>query len=116
MGNILFFLGGTGVGAILRFSITNHFKQSNHGRLGTFLVNMIGCFIAGMLAPVAVVSGGTNLLLGFIGGFTTYSTFNSELANLWSNHAYRQLFIYLIGSYGIGLMLGFIGFFSFSYF
>ncbi len=55
---------------------------------GTMSVNLIGCFILGVLASLAEKKFflGTNmrllLMIGFCGAFTTFSTFILETANL----------------------------------
>ena len=51
---------------------------------GTFAVNIIGCFVIGLLAQLvetrAALTAEMRLLLmvGLLGSFTTYSTFGSE--------------------------------------
>lgn len=43
-----------------------------------------------------------------MGGYTTFSTYNFELFVLWKND--RSMFYrYLFGSYGLGMLLSFIG-------
>ena len=56
--------------------------------LGTFVVNMIGCFVIGVLNQFAesqqIVAPQFRLLLivGFMGGFTTFSSFGYETVDL----------------------------------
>lgn len=71
-------------GAILRFIISRWFIESgNIPLMGTLFVNLTGCFIMGVLQGLArtlhlpewlILSTGT----GFIGAFTTFSTFSVE--------------------------------------
>ena len=55
---------------------------------GTLVVNLVGCFLIGFLSAVADEKFllGPNarilLLVGFLGAFTTFSTFMFETANL----------------------------------
>ncbi len=79
-------LGGF-AGAVLRYLISG--AVQNAGRsvafpYGTFAVNIIGCFVIGLLAQLvetrAALTAEMRLLLmvGLLGSFTTYSTFGSE--------------------------------------
>lgn len=59
---------------------------------GTLIVNLAGCFALGVVAQLA--STGvmnpelrTAIAVGFIGGFTTYSSFNQETIGLFSSGA-----------------------------
>ena len=72
---------GSGAGGGLRHAISIGFEQSstNPLPLGTLLVNVIGSFLIGLLAVWLL---GTEqqawrwlLISGFLGGFTTYSSF-----------------------------------------
>lgn len=61
--------------------------------LMTFLTNLLGAFIIGLLAGYAArknISAGWLLFLktGFCGGFTTFSTFSLEAFNLLRAQAY----------------------------
>ncbi len=55
---------------------------------GTFLVNVLGCFLFGVIAGLAASrgmvgpSGRAFLLVGVLGGFTTYSSFAFESVDL----------------------------------
>ena len=100
---LVVFLGG-GTGAILRYLISSIFNKK-YMPWGTFVVNVLGCFIFGMF--VSFLSDPYNKLLlmtGFCGGFTTFSTFSKEgLAMLQSNN-YILFFLYALGSMGLGLL------------
>ena len=59
---------------------------------GTLIVNIAGCFALGVVAQLA--STGmmnpelrTAIAVGFIGGFTTYSSFNQDTIGLFSSGA-----------------------------
>jgi fluoride exporter len=55
---------------------------------GTLMVNIIGCFLIGILAALSLdrLSGNplvrTALVVGFLGAFTTFSAFGYETLNL----------------------------------
>ncbi|USS87626.1 CrcB family protein [Fructilactobacillus hinvesii] len=101
---------GSGLGAVGRSTITNLLKKKELGILATLLVNLGGCFIAGMLLGANSTSWLAALFLGFIGGFTTYSTFNGELASFYFQRKYLSLAGYLLISYGGGLLACYVGY------
>ena len=72
---------GGGLGAILRTSLSDFVtKQSTCVYVkGAFLVNIIACFIAGILLPIAL-SGPYYyaIIVGFLGGFSTLSSVNLD--------------------------------------
>lgn len=59
---------------------------------GTILVNIVGCFALGVVAQVAstgVMNAElrTAVAVGFLGGFTTYSSFNQDTIALFASGA-----------------------------
>lgn len=82
-------LGGF-VGSVLRYQIGGailHQSVTWRFPLGTFCVNVLGCFVIGALAGFAErqpISAELRLLLftGLLGGFTTFSAFGIEGVNL----------------------------------
>jgi len=80
-------LGG-GMGAICRFMVYElclTMVKNAWLPMGTIIVNILGCFIIGLLGGIAetrdVFSPEMRALIfiGFLGGFTTFSTFGFEL-------------------------------------
>lgn len=106
------FMLGTGFGAVTRFKVTNIFSQFQQKRLATFVVNMLGCLIAGGLIPFALKNWGSIITLGFIGGFTTYSTFNNEVANLFLKKQGKLSLLYVFSSYMFGILFCLLGYLS----
>ena len=66
---------GAALGAPLRFAIASRL-DSERFSTGTWLVNVAGSFVLGLLAGAAVTGHWLALLgTGLCGGFTTYSAF-----------------------------------------
>ena len=86
MGKYLAVGVGGFVGAIARFWLASYVGQRMGTRFpyGTFLVNVSGCFLVGF--AMTILADRTNLSptyrylipIGFIGGYTTFSTFEYE--------------------------------------
>lgn len=93
----LFIIGlGGFLGAISRYLMTGWVQtlsQSVHFPYGTLAVNILGSFLLGFLVRYAflynVFSPETRLLIfiGFLGAFTTFSTFSNETFNLFADGA-----------------------------
>ena len=81
---LIFF--GSGVGGMLRYALGGWVQRLADGRLplGTLIVNLSGCLLIGFLT--AAFSGRVlireeyrvALLIGVLGGYTTFSTFGLE--------------------------------------
>lgn len=82
-----------------------------HGNfpMGTFLVNVIGCFIIGLifglLEKLPVMTPGERALLitGLCGGFTTFSSFANEMWTLGDKGDWTTFAFYLALSVIIGI-------------
>lgn len=81
---------------------------------GTLSVNLIGCFLIGIvfaLGERGVVSVEWRFFLatGFLGGFTTFSSFSNEAIGLFRTGQMFQAFTYILSSVVIGLLATFAG-------
>lgn len=108
---LMVFLGGS-LGAVCRYAISIQMKRiiAIEFPAATFLINLIGSFLLGLLLssnPDSLVK----LLLGtgFLGGFTTFSTFQVENITLYLKGNYRTLLLYLVLSVGLCILFAFFG-------
>lgn len=104
-------LGGF-AGSILRYLVSGWVQQLSNTPLfpyGTLGVNVLGCLAIGLLggwADNAELFGPSTrmfLLVGVLGGFTTFSTFGYETMALLRDKAVFGAFLYV----GLHLLLGF---------
>ncbi|WP_062107251.1 fluoride efflux transporter CrcB [Bacillus niameyensis] len=110
--NILFVAIGGFFGAISRFGVNNWIKSRFHAHfpIATLMVNLVGSFLLGLL--IGAKLGHTwELLLGtgFMGAFTTFSTFKLDSIQLWNNTQGKSMTLYLSASYTFGILLALIG-------
>ena len=106
-----------GMGALARYGLAG-FVQKISGvsfPWGTLVVNLTGCFLAGLLWSLFEnrwnVSGETRtvVLVGFMGAFTTFSTFIFETGDLLRSAQWMYATANLTIQNGIGLLALFIG-------
>lgn len=77
---------GAGLGGLARYVIGTAVMQRFGGRfpLGTLVVNVTGCFLIGILLPLLTERGDPRpnlrllLVVGVLGGYTTFSSFAWE--------------------------------------
>lgn len=118
----LVFLGG-GFGSVLRFLISKPLNAlSQNFFIGTFLVNIIGCLLIGLVLGLSskgnVLTYNSTLFLatGFCGGFTTFSAFAFEKHYFLKNGDLLNLAVYLISSISIGVLAVILGLWLAKYF
>jgi CrcB protein len=107
----LVFAGG-GLGACMRWllamAINTH--ASSSFPFGTLAVNLLGCFLIGLLAGLFErANAPTELRLFFItgvlGGFTTFSSFGLETVRLMRGGEMMRAMLYVLASNTLGIGL-----------
>jgi CrcB protein len=115
---ILVALGGA-VGSVCRYKLSSfvlHQKINWRFHLGTFLVNVLGCLVIGVLAGLILkfemFSSQSRLFMitGIMGGFTTFSAFGLETFYLIREKEFLVASSYVLGSVIVGLFAVLIGF------
>jgi CrcB protein len=108
---LLLFVGG-GIGTIFRYQISGliHDQLGSAFPWGTFVVNMTGCVLIGLLATLADERGMLGsptrlfLMVGVTGGYTTFSTFGLETWRLLQAGDFAPAFANAAGSVVVGLI------------
>lgn len=112
---LLIGLGGA-VGSMLRYAVTVSL-QGGGARFpaGTLAVNLIGCFAIGALAELSDTRGLLSpdmrglLMVGLLGGFTTFSAFAHETLNAARADDYLTVAGNVLLSVGLGLAAVWLG-------
>ncbi len=110
---ILFIAGGGALGAIARYlvNISPLARIFESFPLPTFVINVAGSFLIGFLLILLTdkIAVGENLrmmiIVGFLGAFTTFSTFEMEIYGLLKGRFYLTGVAYLL----LSIVVGFIG-------
>ncbi|BAQ64893.1 fluoride efflux transporter CrcB [Geminocystis sp. NIES-3709] len=107
---VLFISIGAILGALSRYYLTVYFsRHSQVFPFGTLIINISGCFFMGIIAFLSqelIVSIPFQLLFvtGFLGSYTTFSTYILESSNLWRNNKKKHSILYWIGSVILGII------------
>jgi fluoride exporter len=118
MHNVLIVGAGGFIGSMLRYLISGYVQdisQSVAFPYGTLSVNVIGCFLIGIISQLVDLQIGITaetrlfLIAGVLGGFTTYSAFSNEAMNLIQDQRIFLTFLYIGAHLFIGLSAVFLG-------
>ncbi len=113
LNKLLFIFLGGGLGASLRYLISAAIQTPPSGfPISTLVINTAGCFIIGMIYPILNIGNETLKLfvvIGLIGGFTTFSAFGNETFQLLSKGQNQTALIYVILSNICGLIAVYLG-------
>lgn len=117
---LLVFVGG-GMGAVSRYLVTtfmgNHLGSSFP--YGTFAANIIGSFFMGAVMFYFINKSlpvpeqlRLLLLVGFMGGFTTFSSFSMETVSLMQNQHLVFSMLNVVGNVSLGIGAVLMGMFA----
>lgn len=112
----LIFLG-SGAGGLLRYWIGTAATAAwgTAFPLGTLLINASGCLLMGFLSVYLLASTSMRddfraaLLIGLLGGYTTFSTFGRETAELMQSGAWGRALGYVLASVILGVCAVILG-------
>jgi fluoride exporter len=114
---ILFLIAvGGAVGSALRYLIGGAVQRSSASGfpVGTMFVNIAGCFLIGVFVRYLLNMQTSAelrafLVVGFCGGFTTFSTFSFETVGLIEGGEYARAATYILGSVVLCVLATFAG-------
>jgi CrcB protein len=111
LGVLLVALGG-GIGSAIRYLVSGWFADRFGPGFpyGTFVINITGSFIIGFFLALAQERVSLSpywrlfFAVGFVGGYTTFSTFEYESVRLLQDGELLLGGVYLVGSVAAGIM------------
>jgi fluoride exporter len=112
-------LGGM-LGSVMRYLFSGWFQtlsKSETFPVGTIGVNILGCFVIGILGGYSETLEALSpelrafLMIGLLGGFTTFSTFEYETLHLLRNSQFLYASLNVVIQLFIGLMAVWAGYF-----
>ncbi|MCC7117140.1 MAG: fluoride efflux transporter CrcB [Anaerolineales bacterium] len=116
MTNILLVGAGGFIGSVLRYLLGGYVQGfAKAFPLGTLTVNVIGCFVIGLLAQLGEKYGAFSdesrlfLVLGVLGGFTTFSSFGNDTVNLFRQGFSTNAFLNVGANVILGLLAVWLG-------
>jgi fluoride exporter len=113
---------GAIAGALSRYYLSLYLSLWLTDRLGmefpygTFLINITGCAAMGLFSSLTLerslhLSPEIRLMVttGFLGAYTTFSTYGLEMVNLWRNGSLELAGLYGVGSVILGAIATYLG-------
>jgi fluoride exporter len=112
MGNILWVGVGGFIGSVFRYvlsGLVQEYTKRDDFPVGTLAVNILGCLSIGLLSQLAEARGAFSpetralVIIGILGGFTTFSSFGNETMNLWRDGESYLAFVNVVAQVMLGL-------------
>lgn len=118
MNNALLIFLGSGVGGVFRYWISNgvYWFVGRQFPYGTLIVNATGSFLMGLLFVLILerldgvgLQLRSLLLIGLLGGYTTFASFSIETLNLFESGAWINAILNIFISITLCLTLTWLG-------
>ena len=115
----IFFIGFAGfVGTLGRYALSGVIARrfGETFPTGTLVVNIVGCFLAGLLFYLMqerfLINQTTRtvVMIGFLGGFTTFSSFGLQTFTLLRDGEFWFAAVNIVGSNLLGLLMVWAGY------
>ena len=108
---------GGAVGALSRYWLTVSIERFNSTGfpLGTFVVNLLGSFLIGLLYIILAEKLSVAdqwrpvIITGFLGAMTTFSTFSLDALLLFQQGQYNTALFYVLSSVMICIFAAYVG-------
>ena len=114
---ILLVAVGSGLGGVLRYLVPCWIGAAKGFPWATLAVNVVGSLLIGLLSGLLARHGGSSAesircfaVVGFCGGFTTFSTFSNETFHMLESNQWFSAAGYIGLSVAAGLVAVFIGY------
>jgi len=110
--NLIFIAVAGGIGAVSRYGVDAAASAmfGRHFPYGTLIANIVGCFLMGLIMHWSMsidnLPRHVHLMLttGFLGAFTTFSTFGYQTIQLVENGNYAAAGLNVLLSVAVGLL------------
>ena len=116
--NVVWVFIGGGVGAACRWAVSKTFEAGVQFPFATLTVNLVGCFLIGLVYFFSIKIHNPWYLIGvvgFLGGFTTFSSYSLELMKMLEYGFHKNFIIYFLASNILGVLLVYTGYNAGSY-
>jgi len=119
MTNVLLVGAGGFIGSVARYLLGGwvmKFLANPWLPWGTFIINIVGCLFIGVLAGLSDTRQAVTpearlfLMIGILGGFTTFSTFGLETFRLLQDGQWVAATVNALGSVIVGLVAVWLGY------
>ena len=113
--NILAIATGGALGAVSRYGVMVAFGSLSTFPMGTLSVNVLGAFVLGLLLELNALTFSLpevwrmGLVVGFLGAFTTFSTFSMDTVYLLQKGQLLKASVYILLSVGLSITVFYLG-------